>query len=344
MTDSYTLNLDLPPQDRWTNLFTGSNKPYRKMLVKASWIPFGVGTGLAAASLGVWYAWPATLLVSLIVCPFIVCIWVLTILFFLARLIAVGAACCGRGHYYRELWGISQTTGVPLNLLLFMQFGYEWMSACTTVIVLLEGRPVMFRTMDWRISMLKGMTVRVKAMKNGQLIFQGVTWCGCVTLYTGISYHEKEPFGIAMNCRKTYTPLIYFPWNMFRFLQGKRCSGYAIRHVLEHQMSWAEATAYLSRQAYISPSYMTLVGNAGGRIMAHGRFQDDFHSLFVDKDDIGGGQVMCQPNHDWWLPDENVSWWQNLTHSLDRRDFVECLPTIYASSGAIFDSFFEATH
>jgi len=349
MVYTYTLNLDVSPQDRWTNLFSGPNNAYTKLLVRASWIPFYVGCVLTMVSIGVWLmcqCFPSNLIFAL--ARFIACtaVWCLTGMFFAGRLIAFGAAWFVKGMYYKELWGISKCTGVHLNLLIFMQFGYEWMSACTTAIVCVGDRLVMFRTMDWMIPMLKGMTIRVRGVKNNRLVFQGITWCGCVTLYTGISHHEKDPFGVAMNCRKSSTPFIYFPFNMFSFLQGRRCSGYAIRHVLENNMSCIEATAYLSRQKYISPSYMTLVSRQGGRVMAHGRLlfgstNETFISRFVSKEEVNkdNGQMMCQPNHDWWLEDSQVSWWQNRTHTLDRRDFVFQLSTVYDTLDGVFNTF-----
>lgn len=350
MVRTFVLNLDLEPSKRWKALFHPSS-PYKASLHKAAWIPFVVGSILGLVSYGAYWLSPY-LYLGLAPAHLGLIWWVLytillatTFLFWFARIVSFLAwTFCPSLCYRDELRGLAEASGISPPLLLFMQFCYEWMSACTTAIVILEDHLVMFRTMDWKLPILKELTVEVEGRRDQKTVFRAVTWLGCLSIYTGVSCHPTDPFGIAMNCRKSPSPWIYFPRNLMNLLLGKRSTGYVIRETLEGGMSYTQAKAYLTRQGFISPSYMTIVSPRQASVFAfdaplfRSRRLLAQRGIMIDALRLAR-QTICQTNYDWWVPDNKVSWWQNFTSSLERRDAAHRQPILFMTIDQVFESF-----
>lgn len=67
----------------------------------------------------------------------------------------------GLVYYGEELKGFSQDTGIPLGKLVLMQFVYECVACCTSIVCPNKqtGVPIHIRTMDWELEFLKPLTI-----------------------------------------------------------------------------------------------------------------------------------------------------------------------------------------
>ena len=348
--NSFVINLE--DENRWAPVFQDSK--YIEALKKASWIPFYIFCVLSTLSFGLCYLSffsPAPLFLRFIFAPFATVFGCLFICFRLGRFLSFYGFYFGNPRYKKEIAYLADQTGVEGSLLLFMQFCYEWMSACTAVGLSIEGAPVMFRTMDWKLPILKKLTILLEVRKDGKPLYRAVTWVGCVSIYTAIAYPPDErhpPWIVAMNCRKT-NPL-YLPRNLLRLVMGKSSPGYAIRHALDSGMSYEEVLAFFTRQDYISPSFMTFVGARRPltrpstdycphvSVMAHlANFGEEtfrMRSSYLDAPD----QCLLQTNHDWWDEPHKVSWWQNFTKSVPRKQKVLSLMRSFTSVTDLMDT------
>ncbi|CAF3383119.1 unnamed protein product [Rotaria sp. Silwood2] len=102
--------------------------------------------------------------------------------------IMAGITQLGLVYYGQELKGISHTTGIPLGKLVMMQFVYECVSCCTSIICQDEetNTPMHIRSMDWGLDVLKQLTIDVDFQRNGQTVFKATTWIGYVGILTGM--------------------------------------------------------------------------------------------------------------------------------------------------------------
>ncbi len=120
---------------------------------------------------------------------------------------------------------------------------------------------------------------------------------------------------------------------------GKKSASYALRHVLEKEMGYVEAIAYLTRQDYINPSYMTLFSPSDQRgiVLANGRQRGPLRTHSFD---LSSPKRLVQTNHDWW-DEPSVSWMQNLTASTQRKNIILNAPSSYETCEKAICSYFQ---
>jgi hypothetical protein len=161
-----------------------------------------------------------------------------------------------------ELLSIAKATGLDFEQVLLMQLMYEMNAACTTLITNADGKPVMFRTMDWDLSFLRELTVELSVLRNGQEIAVIPTWVGCVGFFTAFIRGKDENYAIALNYRRTFQSseggLLTILKNTVRTLRLIWPCSYLIRYICESHASFDNAKWILSSFRLISPCYLTL--------------------------------------------------------------------------------------
>jgi beta subunit of N-acylethanolamine-hydrolyzing acid amidase/Acyl-coenzyme A:6-aminopenicillanic acid acyl-transferase len=143
---TYTIDLDVDPKDRWTEISIEYTKKIKKLLRYCDQI---LGSVTYPAS---WLAWLFSNSV----------------------------------FYIDELRGISRDTGIDLSQLILMQLCYEVCACCTSVIVDKDDKTYHYRTMDWAMDELKNMTIEVTFTRSGIELYSATCWAGYVGVLTGI--------------------------------------------------------------------------------------------------------------------------------------------------------------
>lgn len=144
---TYTVNLDLPPEDRWTAVIEGERArilaSHRDLLgFLGPWVD-----GLR------WVGGPLAWMRS------------------------------GSMMYYDEIKSVAARLGLPVYDVVLCQIAYEICASCTSIMCP-EGRHI--RTMDWPLDALRDVTIRVNFQRRGTTVLRTVTWAGYVGVLTGL--------------------------------------------------------------------------------------------------------------------------------------------------------------
>lgn len=169
-------------------------------------------------------------------------------------------------HHLGELRGIAKRSGVELNRLVLMQLCYECFSACTSLIVPVNGKPTHFRTMDWALPQLKALTIELEVRKNDKELYSAITWVGCVGIFTGL---KKGGYTVAINYRREGINVFN---NLYRALDMHWPASYLVRELLESNSPANEVVESLKNTELICPCYFTLaLANGEGVLLVRGR-------------------------------------------------------------------------
>lgn len=206
----YTIDLDLPPSQRWTQLIA-RYKPYWATMVKEMWREFAELHGdhfdtdddssaavapkskrakkvkLTAAQIAAAEAARhakhvefATQLASQMLDAF---------------------RTHGLGAYAEELEAVSAGSGISIAELVLLNLSYEAHGGCTTILTPTQcGSVMMGRTLDWQQPALKHLTVELSFMRGGRLVYRATSFAGFLGIFTG---HKPNAYAVAVNFRST---------------------------------------------------------------------------------------------------------------------------------------------
>lgn len=273
----HIINLDLPPEKRWIPLVKEYKdtilEVYKKMdkilsQVTGSW-----------GSIGLWTAQ-------------------ITISFY------------GESPlYYKELKSIADELNLPVAKIVLLQLCYECFSACTSIIIDDKDKlshPIHVRTMDWDDTFLRPLTVNVKFVKNGNMLFEGTTWVGYVGILTGV---KPNIASISVNYRRTKDGTIWKNiWNTLKFHYP---IGYLVRECLTHCSNYKSLKENLEKTIIIAPCYIILTGSLphSGLVIVRDRRKYDSYP-------IDNKKYICQTNID--PKDMNIDIGCNILMSIER--------------------------
>lgn len=207
--------------------------------------------------------------------------------------------------YKQELQGIADILDMSLENAILFQLCYEMFSACTSVIIHLNGSPIHFRTMDWGMSFLKKLTIELDFRKNDKTIFKAISWAGYIGIFTAMM---PGRYSISLNYRCCGGSIFS---NIKKALGLSWPAGYLIRRVLEDNLDFKEVLNKLKRSPVISPCYIIL-GNCLGKSYIIVRDRDDCVSLKSENYLI---QTNIDPND---LNPKN-----NILKSIERRELAK---------------------
>ncbi|KAM9330414.1 acid ceramidase [Gastrophryne carolinensis] len=285
--DWCTVNLDLPPSQRWQKLITdkkaalGALVDHIKNLAK--------------------YFFPSGKLVEIVDKK-------------LPSLI---------GHFPspfdEEIKGVAEASGLPLGEVMLFNIFYEVFSACTSLVAQdTSGRLFHARNLDfglllgwdvknnsWAVSeLLKPLVVNVDFQRNNKTVFVSTSFAGYIGILTGM---KPGILTLTMNERFSidggYIGLL--EW-MIGIRKGSWMS-FLTRTVLENATSYEEAKELLSKTELLAPAYFILGGNKSGEACVITRSRKaSLH--FWELDTQKGEWYVLETNYDHWerpLPIDN---------------------------------------
>ena len=277
----YTVNLDLPPEQRWSAVTADYAEPMRNLLgALKKTVPEDLldAVALLAKDVGAFFPSP----------------------------------------YDREMVGLADALkpmGVSLADVLLGNVLYEITAygassskACTSIVgERLDGRIVHGRNLDYSFQgYLRNVTITVMFERSGKVVYTGTTFAGMVGLLTGqkphgftISMDERDEGQLWMNALSALVS-----W-------GSGVSTFIIRTALDNaHFDYNSALGFLTEARFIAPCYIIVggVNSSQGAVVTRGRIEPKN----VWKLDVEKGV--------WFLVETNYDNWVTPPSSDDRRD------------------------
>jgi len=221
--------------------------------------------------------------------------------------------------YLGELNCIAEMCKLSLLEVLALQLIYEAHAACTTGIWQVNGKPHLFRTMDWETIFLRRFTIKLNVYHHNKLIGEAVTWLGFVGFFTASSWQHN--YSVMVNYRRTSENLTMtnLGKNLIRLVVGCYPIAYLVRNTVNVD-NYENALKKFETTSLISPCYLTIY---------HHLNYEKSRILTRDHDGLVSSRqtLLIQTNcdHDKILP--------NILHSLQRRklasEIIATCPTNY---------------
>jgi hypothetical protein len=219
---SYRINLDLPPSQRWISLLTAYRHELNDAIPKFRELINNM-FGIALV--------PAHFAIN-------------TTKFF------------GGVLYADEIKSIADFVNIPFEDILLLQLCYELNSCCTSVVTRVSNEKSFFRTMDWPLDFLNKLTVDLEFVKSNRVVFKATSWIGYVGIATATA---QGKFSVAMNFRLTKDrTLSNILSNVYALLNMKWPVGYLIREVCTSECSYNKMLIDFCKASVVSPCYLTI--------------------------------------------------------------------------------------
>jgi len=227
---TYVINLDLPPNQRWTEIC--SNSSYKTVM-----------SGLLDA---------------------------LEHFFDNSTIIADMGKLINEFYfpteYAQEIQGCAAAMGVEYGWLSWVNLGYEVSEGCTSIVAQdPNGLIYHVRNMDfwdgiWLTDHLKNLTITIDYQKSGKTLFYATSFAGYVGVLSGM---KPNAFSISINTR--YYPqhgLKNFLYEVVAAVMEKNNSlvSFLSREVMTNENDWQSAVEGLSNGALIADVYYTVGG------------------------------------------------------------------------------------
>lgn len=168
-----------------------------------------------------------------------------------------GYSSFGQAIHYEEIKSISDILHIDIEKVILLQLCYEMFAACTSAMFKFKGRNIHFRTMDWPMTFLKYVTVRLEFQRKGRTVFKAVSWLGYVGIFTGVA---PEKYSVALNYRRNDDSIFN---NVARAMTLKWPAGYMLRHILENEYNFKDAMNMIQEAQLIAPCYITICPDIG---------------------------------------------------------------------------------
>jgi len=171
------------------------------------------------------------------------------------------------------------------------------------------------RNMDWNFPpKLLAYVLQVEYRKNNATVFTAVQLAGMVGTLHGI---RKGGFSVQLNARDGGGKLL--PNLLEEILLGGKTPTHAMRRALEDRADYESAEQFLVAERFANPAYVIMAGagHGQGAIVSHGRQRtDDVWHLYEDsaKD---SKRINVQP--DWFRLQTNYDHWEAPPSYDDRR-------------------------
>uniref|UniRef100_A0A674BT86 Acid ceramidase n=1 Tax=Salmo trutta TaxID=8032 RepID=A0A674BT86_SALTR len=274
----YTIDLDLPPSERWKLIITDKKAEVRVLHVldlANAFVPSGKLIDLVDKDL--------PLIVDTLPYPF-----------------------------NEEIKGIATSSGVPLGEVVLYNIFYEIFTVCTSLVAedsngnLIHGRNMDFglfmgwdmKNRSWLITeKLKPLVVNIDFQRRNKTVFKSTNFAGYVGMLTGIKPHA---FTLTMNERFSldggYIGIV-------EWILGNRDGmwmSFLTRSVLENATSYEEAKNLLAQTKLLAPAYFILGGNQTGQGCVITRSRPHCFSTHCSLNPELGRWYVLETNYDHW--------------------------------------------
>jgi len=228
----YTINLDLPPNQRWTQICSDPNIKQNAMYLYNTVVALsGAFLGDIGQELNDKY-FPT--------------------------------------EYAQEIIGCAQQIGIPYGFLAMFNLGYEISDACTAIIAqTTDGKILHGRNMDFWFGMgltetLKEIAVLIDYQKGGKTVFSSAGFAGYVGVLSGF---KPGAFSVTVNTRFYPGGIVQLFYEVIAAIEEKNASlvSFLLRDVMQNENDYASALENLSDVELIADVYYTMAGVSEGQ-------------------------------------------------------------------------------
>lgn len=258
----YIIDLDLPPNQRWTQLFNDHKQQCLNAVKELDKIVSGSMLGRIVA--------------------------------FTAENIAYLYGMAGRALYIEEIRANAELMGISVGKAILFQLVYEMSAMCTSIGSTVNGEMIHYRTMDWDMQFLKDLTVSLEFTRKGKTLFHAVSWVGYIGILTAM---VPGKYSLSINFRQTGTSLLS---NVTRLMAEYYPIGYLCREILESDYSVDEAINRLKTEELVAPCYITICRPDSVMVIARDRSAianlrlSNSHCIQTNRDygQVGGENIL----------------------------------------------------
>ncbi|CAD6193151.1 unnamed protein product [Caenorhabditis auriculariae] len=220
--------------------------------------------------------------------------------------------------YHQEIIGMAKASGLSVGEVALLNLFYEIKKGCTSIVARdKDGEIYHARNQDfgflfyWNVTLqtwqqtmaLKDLVININYIKDGKVLFKGVTFAGHLGTLTGI---RPQGFSISTNARfgSVHENIYDF---FVRGLTGRSFLMYADRDVLTKCSTYEEAYEYLTTVPLLAPGYFIL----GGRQNNQG--------AVITRGPDGAEHVDTMNQTSWYVLQTNYDWDKKVIYLDDRR-------------------------
>jgi len=273
--NEYTIDLDLPAQERWIHVAFAERRNLQKLADTLPVILRDQFNGFVAAT----------------------------------RKSVIRPLCYMKPlprEYSQEIYGISKLTtsyGLTYGDLVLFNTALDYLSKCTSMIMSSPEGQLHFRTLDWGLALLKDLTISVSFKKNGSILYKGITFIGCVGLLTGIRIQRSVtdvPYSLTYNFRKPVEKRQSL-CHLLKCYVNRTSVSFFLRSILENKGSYSAALETINKGNLSCCGYVSICGVKikQGCVVTFGRGNKTEKKMI--------NRLLVQTNHDDEMEAEGIS-------------------------------------
>lgn len=168
--------------------------------------------------------------------------------------------------YLEEFNGLCTVLRCSCDILLMLQFIYEFGARCTSIVFPnYAGSLFHFRTLDWQMSFLRKCMLCLDVYDQNELQYSNLTFLGYIGMYTG---QRPFRFSLSLNYRPLHfdhqhnraTLVVIVLKNIFRPFQNYQLNGLAIRKAMETCSNYQDIVTHFQSIKFSAPCYLMICG------------------------------------------------------------------------------------
>ncbi|XP_068209905.1 acid ceramidase-like [Palaemon carinicauda] len=216
--------------------------------------------------------------------------------------------------YDEEVVGIASAADMLVAEITLYNIFYEAFTFCTSIIMqdpdgnLYHGRNLdfgLFMGWDpkkhvWRVAeLLKPLVVQLKWQKGGKTVYESINYAGYVGILTAVK-QGKFTFSFDERFKANGGFVGILEWILFNDHNQKWVS-FLTREVMENAESYDEAKSLLSKTRLLAPVYFILGGAKPKEGSIITRWRDEFRTVDLwSKESDSGSWYLVETNYDQW--------------------------------------------
>lgn len=163
-----------------------------------------------------------------------------------------------------EIVGLARAAGQPVGQMVLMNLVYEIASGCTSIVATRRGADggvsiLHGRNLDYPVPGLSDLEITVRFQRGGQTQYIGTTYFGYIGLLTGM---RPGGFSVSIDQRTTGGNVVT---NFLEAaLRGGKSIGFFLREVLEQETYFGRALQRLATTRLASVAYLIIAGTRRG--------------------------------------------------------------------------------
>jgi hypothetical protein len=207
--------------------------------------------------------------------------------------------------YAQEIVGCASQLGIPYGWLALFNLGYEVSDACTSIVAqTTDGKILHARNLDFWDGMgftdtLKDMALIIDFQKGGKTVFSTATFAGMVGVLSGF---KNNAFSATVDTRFYPGGIGQLFYEVIAAIQEKNASlvSFLLREVFENENNFQDAITNLSNDELIADVYYILAGVSANEGAVISRNRTDAADVWILSYPSRWFEV--ETNYDHWNP------------------------------------------